>query len=59
MSKTINRNLKVDLSNQISWELEKLSNHEVSKKEATKNIMDYVEKTLLKIDVKIDKDSHE
>lgn len=54
MSKTINRNLKVNLSNQISWELEKLSNHEVSKTEATKNIMNYVEKTLLKIDVKIE-----
>lgn len=56
MSKTINRNLSVELSNHIAWELEKLCNHDISKKEAHKSIVEQIEKTLLKIDVKIEKD---
>lgn len=59
MSKVLNRNLKVELSNQILWELEKLSCHEVSKKEAHKNIIENIRATLLKIDVEIEKDSDE
>lgn len=59
MSKVLNRNLKVGLSNQVLWELEKLSSHDVSKNEAHKNIMENIKAALLKIDVEIEKESDE